>query len=101
MHEISVPTRSRTHLVDVTSEVQAAVRESGMASGQVVCFVPHTTAGITIQENADPDVVHDFLWKMDQLVPHGEAAYQHGEGNSDSHIKSSLTGSSVTTNSPR
>lgn len=83
-------------MIDVTAEVQKTVRDAGMSSGRVICFVPHTTAGITIQENADADVVRDLLWKLDQLVPRDEGAYHHSEGNSDAHIKSSIIGSSVT-----
>lgn len=92
MQTVSVPTRSRCQMVDVTSRVQDVVREAGLEDGYVICYVPHTTAGITIQENADPDVVHDLLWKLEQLVPKDERAYRHNEGNSDSHIKASLIG---------
>ncbi len=95
MHTITVPTRQRNQMIDVTAEVQRAVREAKLESGHVICYVPHTTAGITVQENADPDVVHDVLWKLAQLVPKDESAFRHAEGNSDSHIKSSLMGSSV------
>ncbi len=94
MESLTVPTSQRCQMIDVTAEVQAAVRQVGLINGCVVCFVPHTTAGITIQENADPDVVHDVLWKLEQLVPYREAAYLHGEGNSDAHIKCSLIGMS-------
>ncbi len=96
MHTLSVPTRQRCQMVDVTSEVQQVVRQAGVKNGHVICYVPHTTAGITIQENADPDVVHDVLWKLEQLVPKHESAYRHAEGNTDSHIKASMMGSSVT-----
>ena len=89
---LTVATRHRIELVDVTSEVQGAVRIAGLKDGYVVCYVPHTTAGLTVQENADPDVVHDLLWKLEQLVPKDESAYRHNEGNSDAHIKSSLMG---------
>jgi secondary thiamine-phosphate synthase enzyme len=82
--------------VDVTRDVQKCAREAGLREGHVICYVPHTTAGITIQENADPDVVRDMLWKLEQLVPKDERSYRHGEGNSDSHIKASMMGSSVT-----
>ncbi|HOJ53783.1 MAG TPA: secondary thiamine-phosphate synthase enzyme YjbQ [Phycisphaerae bacterium] len=91
---VTVPTRQRSQMIDVTAEVQRAVRDAGLKNGCVICFVPHTTAGVTIQENADPDVLHDVLWKLDQLVPRDEAAYRHSEGNSDAHIKSSLVGCS-------
>lgn len=93
---LNVPTRQRIQLVDVTADVQRAVNSAGLKQGCVVCFVPHTTAGVTIQENADPDVVRDLIWKLDQLIPKDEPAYRHGEGNSDAHIKSSLVGASQT-----
>lgn len=91
---ISVPTRQQNQMLDVTAEVQRAVKEQGLHDGYVICYVPHTTAAVTIQENADPDVVHDLLWKLGQLVPREEVDYRHNEGNSDAHIKSSLVGSS-------
>ncbi|GMU20236.1 MAG: hypothetical protein AMXMBFR13_03340 [Phycisphaerae bacterium] len=93
---VTVPTRQRNQMIDVTAEVQQVVRSAGLQSGYVICYVPHTTAGITIQENADPDVVHDVLWKLGQLVPKDETSFRHAEGNSDSHIKASLMGLSQT-----
>jgi secondary thiamine-phosphate synthase enzyme len=98
---LEVPTRNRCEFVDVTRRVQAVVDQAvadwaGVDTGTVICYVPHTTAGITIQENADPDVVHDVLWKLEQLIPKNEHAYRHAEGNTDSHIKASMMGSSVT-----
>lgn len=96
METLKVSTQRRNQMVDVTAEVQRVVREQGLQDGIVICYVPHTTAGVTIQENADPDVVHDVLWKLCQLVPKDEPAYRHGEGNSDSHLKSSLMGVSAT-----
>ena len=96
MHTLTVPTRSRCQLVDVTGDVQEAVRSAGLKDGHVICYVPHTTAGVTIQENADPDVVHDLLWKLEHLVPRGDRAYHHSEGNSDAHIKASIVGASQT-----
>ena len=92
---ITVPTRSRSQMVDITRQV-AGLCEPAVASGFVIVYVPHTTAGITIQENADPDVQHDLLKKLDALVPKREAYYQHGEGNSDSHLKTAMVGNSVT-----
>lgn len=94
MHALTVETRSRCQMIDVTSQVQQAVAEENLQNGYVIAFVPHTTAGLTIQENADPDVVHDFLWKFEQLVPQNESAFRHSEGNSDAHIKTSMVGSS-------
>jgi len=82
-------------MLDVTSLVARRVAEHHIETGMVVVFVPHTTAGITINENADPDVQHDLLKKLETLVPQRESFYQHDEGNSDSHIKASLMGSSV------
>ncbi len=92
---IGVRTGSRTVLVDITSEIQQEVSNTGVDSGICVVYVPHTTAGVTINEGADPAVCHDILSKLNQLVPAG-AGYRHLEGNADSHIKASLMGSSAT-----
>jgi len=94
-HEFSVGTRSRTELVDITAQVARIVHESKASSGLAVVFVPHTTAAITINENADPSVQHDILGDLARLVPLS-GPYQHTEGNSAAHIKSSLVGSSET-----
>ncbi len=94
--EFGVRTRSRTEMVDVTSQLESVVGESGIADGQVVVFCPHTTAAITINENADPDVQHDVLMMLDEIVPRSHAGYRHSEGNSDAHCKSSLVGCSET-----
>jgi secondary thiamine-phosphate synthase enzyme len=83
-------------MVDVTEQIQSLATKSGLKSGYVICYVPHTTAGITIQENADPDVVHDVLLKLERLVPSDESGFRHSEGNSDAHIKASLVGLSQT-----
>jgi len=96
MVTLEVRTRSRCEMVDVTARVQQVVAEAGVAEGHVICYVPHTTAGITIQENADPDVTRDLLWKLAQLVPENDPGYRHTEGNSDAHIKASLVGFSQT-----
>ena len=66
MDALTVRTSQRCQMVDVTSQVQGVIREAGLKNGYVICYVPHTTAGLTIQENADPDVVHDMLWKLEQ-----------------------------------
>jgi secondary thiamine-phosphate synthase enzyme len=76
--------------------VQALVKKSNAQNGMVVVYCPHTTAAITINENADPDVQHDLLTKLGELVPKREKFYQHGEGNSDSHLKTSMVGNSAT-----
>lgn len=91
-----IHTRQRSEIVDVTRRVADLVRQSGVASGLVVLFVPHTTAGVTINENADPDVKRDLLHKLESLIPQRESYYQHNEGNSDSHLKTALVGNSAT-----
>ncbi len=92
--EFHVNTRSRTEMIDVTDRVAAAVRESGVQNGDVIVFCPHTTAAITINENADPDVVRDVLLALDEMVPRSNPGFRHSEGNSDAHAKSSLVGCS-------
>ncbi len=87
-------TPSRDCLVDITRHVARAVAESGVGEGLCTVFVPHTTAAVTINENADPDVVHDILAFLAESVPRSRP-YRHTEGNSDAHIKASLLGSSV------
>lgn len=96
MYRESLRTRQREEMVEITRRVQELVEKSGVASGIAVVHVPHTTAAVTINENADPDVKHDFLKKLGLLIPKEESFYRHGEGNSDSHLKTSLTGNSVT-----
>jgi secondary thiamine-phosphate synthase enzyme len=95
MYVISVKTNKRSEMVDITEMVQKKVTEAGINDGVCICYVPHTTAGITINEGADPAVCEDIVLKLDELVPRS-AHYRHLEGNADSHIKASLIGSSVT-----
>ncbi len=95
MKEIPVSTRAHAELVDVTELVRREVRAAGVRDGMVTLFVPHTTAGITIQENADPDVVHDLLLALERAVPWRSPDYRHGEGNAAAHVKASLVGSSA------
>jgi secondary thiamine-phosphate synthase enzyme len=85
----------KAQFINITGLVQRAVEESGVEQGVAVVFVPHTTAGVTINENADPDVVHDLLLGLDRAFPKSPA-YRHGEGNSHAHLKASAMGSSVT-----
>ncbi len=92
--QFNVQTSSRNQMVDITSQVAAAVRESRVRCGDVIVFCPHTTAGITINENADSSVLHDILLTLEDVFPEGRAGYRHAEGNSDSHVKSSLVGCS-------
>ncbi len=93
---LTVQTNQRNKMIDITAEVAAAVAKSGVDVGTAIVFCPHTTAGITINENADPDVTHDILLTLEELIPHHRKGYRHGEGNSDAHVKSSLVGSSQT-----
>lgn len=93
METLRVKTARRTQLVDVTGLVERAVKASGVASGVCYVYVPHTTAGVTINEHADPDVATDLEGVFDRLVPHS-GPYRHSEGNSDSHAKATLVGSS-------
>jgi len=95
MHELSVKTDRRDQYIAITDRVQGIVRESGVRSGVAIVYVPHTTAGVTINENADPDVVHDTLKQLDAMVPWSQPFYRHAEGNSASHVKASMVGSSV------
>jgi secondary thiamine-phosphate synthase enzyme len=95
IHTLKVKTSRRTHLVDVTVQVQQAVAKSRVASGVCYVYVPHTTAGIMINECADPDVASDLEVAFDGLIPL-EGPYRHAEGNSDSHMKAALVGASQT-----
>lgn len=88
---LRVKTTRRTELLDITREVQRAIRDAGVTCGVCHLYVPHTTAGITINENADPDVPRDIEAAMDRLVPK-DGPYKHFEGNADAHIKCTLTG---------
>ena len=90
----NVSTNLRCQMVDITSQVQSAVDKVGINDGQVTVYCPHTTAAITINENADPDVTHDILMTLEELFPKNRKGYRHSEGNSDSHVKSSLVGCS-------
>jgi secondary thiamine-phosphate synthase enzyme len=96
--ELSIKTPEREILLDITSDIQNIVRKSGIGEGVCRIFVPHTTAAITINENADPSVMDDIINFLKKLIPRGGGfnyRFQHGEGNSDAHIKSSLIGPSL------
>jgi secondary thiamine-phosphate synthase enzyme len=95
VYTFGVKSGQHTAMIDITREVKNLVRESGIKSGICVIYIPHTTAGITINENADPDVIRDFLMEMDKLIPLSDG-YHHIEGNSAAHIKSSMMGFSQT-----
>jgi secondary thiamine-phosphate synthase enzyme len=96
MEIVELRTSRRNELLEVTGRVQEVVDRSGVDAGVVVVQSLHTTAALTINENADPDVCHDLLAKLEALVPHRESYYRHGEGNSDSHLKTSFFGPSLT-----
>jgi len=90
---INIKTKSRNELVDITSDIQTVIDESGIKNGVCYVYVPHTTAGVTINEGADPSVARDIQNTLSKLVPHS-GHYLHTEGNSDAHIKSTIAGSS-------
>lgn len=95
MVEFWVETNERTELVEVTGQIRQFLRNVPASTGFVVMYVPHTTAGVTINENADPTVVQDILADLERLVPRNQGYYRHREGNSASHTRASLVGSSV------
>ena len=91
MHTLHVKTKRRTQLLDITNEVARLIHGSGISNGICFLYVPHTTAGILINEHADPDVAADAMGTFDRLVP-DDPSYRHSEGNSDSHVKTMLAG---------
>jgi len=92
--QLSLSTKQRNQMIDITSEVTSVVREAGIEDGDVIVYCPHTTAAVTVNENADRSVLHDILLTLAELVPHHRCGYRHSEGNSDAHCKSSLIGCS-------
>lgn len=94
LEDFHISTKSRNQMIDITSQVQALVAQSGITDGDAIVYCPHTTAAITINENADPSVPHDMLLTLEELMPQHRSGYRHSEGNSDSHCKSSLVGCS-------
>src|SRR2546423_11934569 len=91
-----VKTTERNQIVDVTAAVRRIIKQHQVRDGMAIIYVPHTTAAVTINENYDPDVKHDLLKKLSELVPKKETYYRHGEGNSDSHVKVAMVGNSAT-----
>lgn len=96
MYTIKVRSHDREELVEFTDEVQQRLNESGATEGVCFLYVQHTTAGLTINENADPDVPRDMLHALRTLIPQHGMGFRHGEENSDAHIKTSLVGTSLT-----
>jgi secondary thiamine-phosphate synthase enzyme len=92
--EFRISTKSRDEMIDITSRVGSLVGKSGVTDGDVIVYCPHTTAAVTINENADPSVPHDLLLTLEELLPRHRSGYRHSEGNSDSHCKSSIIGCS-------
>lgn len=96
MYVLDVKSTEREQLVEITGEVRQKLRESGAREGLCVLYVQHTTAGVTVNENADPDVPRDMLHALRTLIPQHGMGFQHGEQNSDAHIKASIVGSTAT-----
>ncbi len=92
--DFRVSSSQRNQMIDITSQVNSLVSKSGITNGDAIVYCPHTTAAITINENADPSVPHDILLTLSDLVPPHRPGYRHSEGNSDSHVKSSIVGCS-------
>jgi len=95
MERLEINTRAHSEFREITDEVQAAVKKSKIISGLAHVYIPHTTAGLTINENADPDVKADMIKSLDQLVPWNQPRFQHAEGNSAAHIKASMMGFNI------
>jgi secondary thiamine-phosphate synthase enzyme len=95
LSEFTVQTKSKNQWINITAEVKKAQFASGIQEGICVVFIPHTTAAVTINENADPDVPHDVILALDSISPN-RREFRHGEGNSDAHTKTSLVGPSIT-----
>lgn len=95
-HRFELNTQRRDQMIDITPHVANLVKEEGVERGLAVVYCPHTTAGITINENADPDVKHDVLMRLDEVYPRDHPKYRHAEGNSASHLKAITVGASQT-----
>ncbi len=96
MQTLSIRTSAHSQMINITGRVREALTELGIADGTLTIFTPHTTCGLTINENADPDVVHDFLRQLEVMVPWRQPFFLHSEGNSAAHVKASLMGFSLT-----
>jgi len=96
LYRETLRTSRRDEMIDITRQVSTLVQKSGVAAGLAVVYCPHTTGGITIQENADPDVRHDVILRLDEVYPWKHPGYRHAEGNTASHLKAMTVGSSQT-----
>lgn len=92
LHKINLQTGKHADMIDITAQVQGLIRQEKVETGMVMVYCPHTTAAITINENADPDVIHDILMRLEEMYPWTHAGDRHGEGNSAAHLKSSTIG---------
>jgi secondary thiamine-phosphate synthase enzyme len=95
MVELKLQSTDHTAFIPITQQVQEIVNDKGWKKGILTIFIPHTTAGVTIQENADPDVVWDMIYAFEKIAPWKDTKYQHGEGNTAAHVKASLVGTSA------
>ena len=95
MIELKIQSREHAEFIAITGPIQKTVAEQGWQSGCLTVYVPHTTAGITIQENADPDVARDMLYALEQAVPWLDSKYRHAEGNTAAHVKAAMLGASA------
>ncbi|MFB5663813.1 secondary thiamine-phosphate synthase enzyme YjbQ [Alteribacillus sp. HJP-4] len=96
LRKLNIKTNQRDEMIDVTDQIRTFLQEEGLEHGVVVVYSPHTTAGITVNENADPDVKHDMLMRLDEVYPWSHEKYRHAEGNSASHLKASTVGTQQT-----
>lgn len=96
LYRLEIQTHKRDEMIDITERVRERVKEAGIEQGIAIIYSPHTTAGIAINENADPDVQHDVLMRLDEVFPWNHTKYRHMEGNSASHLKAITTGTSQT-----
>lgn len=94
LHKVNLQTGRHVQMIDITAQVQDIITQERIAEGMVLVYCPHTTAAITINENADPDVVHDILMRLDEMYPWNHPGDRHGEGNSAAHLKASTIGAS-------
>jgi secondary thiamine-phosphate synthase enzyme len=94
LHKVKVQTGEHAQMIDITSQVQSIIRQEKVEAGMALVYCPHTTGAITINENADPDVVHDILMRLEEMYPWNHSGDRHGEGNSAAHLKSSTIGAS-------
>ena len=92
LHKVKLQTGKHAQMIDITSQVQGIIRQEKVDTGMALVYCPHTTAAITINENADPDVVHDILMRLEEMYPWNHSGDRHGEGNSAAHLKSSTIG---------